>query len=158
MGDAKRINGNMHSWGSITLKAGNERYTGVKGIDYGDKRERVKGYGMGRSQAPRGRSRGKYTTDPVKLTVAKGSAEEVRLMLAAAAADGVSIGDVSINITVAYFEDGDRPMSVLIEDCVLVTDQSSHAEGADPLDDTLEFDCMRIWRNGKAIFDATEGF
>jgi len=47
---------------------------------------------------------------------------------------------------------------VLIEDCVLVADQSSHAEGADPLGDTLEFDCMRIWRNGKALFDATEGF
>jgi hypothetical protein len=158
MGDAKRINGNMHSWGSIVLKIGNERYTGATGIDYGDKRERVKGYGTGRSHAPRGRSSGKYTTDPVKVTVAKGSAEEIRRMLALLAPDGVSIGDVAFPITVAFFEDGDVPMSVLIEDCVLITDQSSHAEGADPLSDTLEFDCMRIWRNGKALFNATEGF
>jgi hypothetical protein len=78
MADPIRVNGNLHSWGSITVKIGGERYYGFTGVAYGDKRERTHGHGMGRHHAPRGMSAGKYTPEPLKLTGYKASIQELR--------------------------------------------------------------------------------
>jgi hypothetical protein len=56
-----------------------------------------------------------------------------------------------------FFEAGEIPMHVKIERCVLTADTSSHEEGADPLLDELEADCMLIRRNGLVLFDLSEG-
>lgn len=158
MSDDIRVNGNAVSWGSISMKAATDAFTGFTQISYADKRERVKLHGMGRHQAARGRSRGKYTTDPVKVKGPKGTAEAFRDFLARQAVDGISIGDVEFPIVLLYIEPGsEKPMNVLIEGCVLVSDSSSHEEGADPLFDELEFDCMKIYRNGRTLFDSSTG-
>ena len=94
MSDPIRVNENQHSWGSIILKLDYEPFTGFTAIAFADKRERVKAYGMGRHHAPRGRSRGKYTIEPVKLTGWKGSVAIFREQLAARSVDGSSYGDV----------------------------------------------------------------
>src|SRR6185436_16366674 len=47
MTDSIRVNGNSHSWGSIVVKIAGVKYYGFDEISYGDKRERVKGYGLG---------------------------------------------------------------------------------------------------------------
>lgn len=91
MSDEIRVNGNVHSWGSIILK-------------YGDARERAKVYGMGRHHAPRGRTRGKYTVEPVTLRGPKGTVQQLRALLAQQAPDGVSYGDVEFQIVVQYTE------------------------------------------------------
>lgn len=157
MADAIRVNGNQYSWGSIRVKVAAEPYTGFTAISYGDKRERVKAYGMGRHHAPRGRSRGKYSTDPVKITAWKGSAQALRAALAAQAADGKSYGDVEFDIAVQYIESDETPMIVSIERCVLVGNSASNEEGADPLKEELEIDCFLIRRNGLVLFDASQG-
>lgn len=157
MSDEVRVNGNLHSWGSITVKVAEEAYYGFTALGYGDKRERVKAYGMGRHHAPRGRSSGKYTVEPVTLTGPKGSVQQLRQALADQSSDGVSYGDVEFQIVAQYIESDDTPITVEIEDCVWVGNTSSEEEGPDSLSEDIEIDAMKIRRNGLVLFNETEG-
>jgi hypothetical protein len=157
MADELRINGNQISWGSIILKIDSERYTGFTSLNYADKRERVKAYGMARHHAPRGRSRGKYTVEPVKLGGWKGSIAAARAALAAKSADGISYGDVEFQIVSQYVDTGEEPLTVEINGCVWVSNTSGEEESPDPLKEEIEIDAMYIARNGLVLFDATEG-
>lgn len=155
MSDEIRVNGNLHSWGSIILRINDDRYYGFTSINYSDSRERVKGHGMGRHHAPRGRSRGKYTTEPVTLSGFKGSVQQVRQALADAG-DGEAYGDVEFQIVVQYVEDDDTPITDELDRCVWVKNTASNEEGPDPLKDEVEIDCMLIRRNGLVLFDNSE--
>ena len=155
MSDEVRINGNQHSWGSIKVKINGDLFYGFTAIGYADTRERVKAYGMGRSHAPRGRSRGKYTVEPVTLTGWKSSMQALRKALADAG-DGTSYGDTICQIVVQYVEADDTPVTVELEDCVLTKNTTSEEESADPLKEDVEFDCMRIRRNGLTLFATSE--
>ena len=161
MADQVRVNGNSHSWGSIIAKVDGARFYGFTSISFGDKRERVKGYGMGRHHAPRHRSRGKYSTDPVKLVGPKSTIQALRAQLAASASDGTSYGDVEFQLVVQYVEagvaGGEVPMTVEIERCVITANTSSDEEGADPLKEEIEIDCMLIRRNSLTLFDSSQG-
>lgn len=158
MSDQKRINGNIVSWGSIKATVDTEVFFGFTSIAYADKRERVKVYGMGKHQAPRARTRGKYSTDPIKLKGPKSTIEALRTQLAQSAGDVFgSYGEYEFPIMVQYLEDGDTQMAVELIGCVYVGTSSSEEEGADPLFEEIELDCMAIIRNGRTLFDATEG-
>ncbi len=157
MADDIRVNGNQHSWGSIIVKIDGDRYYGFTSIGYSDSRERVKAYGMGRHQAPRGRSRGKYSVDPVTLKGWKGSVQALRDALAARSSDGRSYGDVEFEIVVQYIEADDTPITVELERCVWTKNTTSEEEGPDPLSDEIEIDCMLIRRNGLVLFDESQG-
>lgn len=157
MADPIRVNGNMHSWGSIVVKFDGDSYTGFTSISYADKRERVKGYGMGRHHAPRGRSSGKYTVENPKLGGPTASCQALRAALAAKSADGVSYGNSEFLVVVQYVEYDEAPMHVEIDRCVLVGNSASHDESPDPLKEELELDAMAIRRNGLTLFDSTEG-
>lgn len=157
MGDSIYVNGNQMSWGSIDLKVAGELFTGFTGITYADKRERVVAYGMGRHQAPRGRSRGKYTVDPVKLTGWKGSVTALREGLAALATGGLSYGDVEFLITLAYSELDEPPVIVEIGRCVWAGSSSSEDESAENLKEEIEISAMYIKRNGLTLYDTSQG-
>jgi hypothetical protein len=157
MSDAVRINGNQLSYGSITLKLAGVVYYGFTGLSYGDKRERVKAYGMGRHHAPRGRSRGKYTVEPVKLTGWKSSVAEARRALAQQAQGGLSYADIEFQITAAYTELDETPVFVEINRCVWVGSSESNEENPDPLKEEIEIDPMVIYRDGLTLFDRSEG-
>lgn len=150
------VNNNQISWGSIKLKLNQDLFTGFTAISFSDKRERVKAYGMGRSHAPRGRSRGKYTVEPVKLTGWKSSVQIFRQALAAQASDGLSYGDVEFQILVQYIDTGENEIDVEIDRCVWMTNTTSDEENPDPLKEEVEFDAMLIRRNGLVLFDQTE--
>lgn len=153
MSDQIRVNGNVHSWGSIAVRVNGIPFWGFNAIGYGDARERSKVYGMGAHQAPRGRTRGKYNVDPVTLSGPMTSAEALRNALAAAG--GGSYGDGIAQITLQYIEAFDfPPITVLLRDCVWVKSSVSHAEGSDAMVEDIEFDCMAIFRNGKTLYDA----
>jgi len=156
MADAIRVNGNQLSWGSIRLIVDTEVFTGFTGISYADKRERVKAWGMGRHQAPRGRSSGKYQPDPVKLTGWKDSVQSLISGLALRAPDQRSYGNVEFMISVIYSEPPLEPMSVQITGCVIVGQSANDEESADPLKEEIEIDCMAIRRNGLTLFDSLE--
>lgn len=153
MADQIRVNGNLLSWGSIKVKVDGDVFHGFTAIKYGDARERVKAYGMGRHHAPRGRSRGKYSTEPVVLTGPKSTMQELRAALAAKSSTGTSYGDVTFQVVAQYFETDETPITVEIEDCTWAKNTSSEEESADPLSEDVELDCMRIRRNGLVLFD-----
>lgn len=153
MSDQVRVNGNMLSYGSIKAKVDGDVFHGFSAIKYGDARERGKSYGMGRHQSPRGRGRGKYSTEPVVLTGPKSTMQELRAALAKRSPTGTSYGDVVFQLVVQYFETDDTPITVEIEDCVFTKNTSSEEEGPDPLSEDVELDCMRIRRNGMVLFD-----
>jgi hypothetical protein len=157
MADEIRVNGNQLSWGSIKLKLNGEDFSGFTAISYADKRERVKAYGMGRHHAPRGRSRGKYTIDPVKLTGWKSSVATFREELARISPTGLTYGDVEFQIVVMYSEANDGPIVVEINGCVWVGNTSSEEENPDPLKEEIEVDAMGIKRNGLVLYDSSEG-
>ena len=155
MSDEIRVNGNLHSWGSIVVKLNDDRFYGFSAINYSDSRERVKAYGMGRHHAPLGRSRGKYATEPVQITGRKGAVQQLRKALADAG-DGENYGDVEFQVVVQYIESDDTPITDELDRCVWVKNTSSHEEGPDPLTEDFELDCMLIRRNGLTLFDNSE--
>jgi len=157
MSDAIRVNNNQHSWGSITFKLNGERYTGFTAISFGDKRTRVKAYGMGRHHAPRGRSKGKYETDPVKVTGWKSSVHALRVALAKVSLDGKSYGDVEFQGLVQYIERDDTEITVELDRLVWMSNTTSDEESPDPLKEDFELDVMLIRRNDLVLFDASEG-
>ena len=160
MSDEIRINGNQLSWGSIKLRIDGEPYFGFNSLDYGDKLTRTKGYGMGLHHAPRGRSRGKYETDNVKIGGPKASFQILRAALAAKSASGTSYGNVEFEIIAQWTEPGvdggDAGITVEIGRCTWTGDSSSDSESPDPSQETAEFDCMSIRRNGLVLFDDSE--
>lgn len=155
MSDEIRVNGNLHSWGSIRAKLNDEVFFGFTAINYADARERVKGHGMGRHHAPRGRSRGKYTTEPVALTGFKGSIQQLRQAIADAG-DGESYGDVEFQVVVQFVEADDTEITDELDRCVWTKNTSNNEEGPDPLTEEIELDCMLIRRNGLVLFDNSE--
>lgn len=156
MSDDLRVNGNQVSWGSAKFKLDSQTYTGITAVSYADKRERVKAYGAGRHHAPRGRSRGKYTVEPVKVTMWKASASRFRKALALRSIDGKSYGDVEFEGVFEYVDTGEEPMLVRLVRLVYVGTTSSDEESPDPLKEEIELDCMKIIRNGLTLFDGSQ--
>jgi hypothetical protein len=156
MSDPIVVNGNQYSWGSITFKLAGELYTGFTKIDYSDKRERVMAYGMGRHQAPRGRSRGKYSAENVKVSGWKKSVQLLREALASLTSGGRSYGDVEFQGIVNYFEDDESEMNVVLERLAWAANTASDEEGADALKEDFELSCMYISRNGLVLFDQSQ--
>lgn len=156
MADELRVNGNLYGWGSIVAKVDGERFYGIASINYGDKLERAKSYGMGRHHAPRGRTPGKYSTEPVAVKMEKKTAQEMRATLAKKSASGTSYGAVEFEIVVQFIEGTDVQTDVL-ERCTWAGDASKNEESPDPLYDEVELDCMLIRRNGLVLFDDSQG-
>jgi hypothetical protein len=157
MADPIRINGNLYSWGSIIAKVGPTPITGFTAINYGDSRERVKGYGMGRHHAPLSRSRGRYEVENPTLTGFKHAVQHLRDALAKLAPVPGGYGDTPFDLSIQATELGLPPLIVVIERCLIVGDSSSNEEGTDPLTEELTLDAMLIKRNGLVLFDASRG-
>jgi hypothetical protein len=156
MSDPIRVNGNLYSWGSITCKIDSIPVTGFTSIQFADKRERVFGWGMGRHHAPLGRSAGKYTPDPVKLTGWKHAVQELRERIAALSGTN-SYGNAEFEIVTQATEPDQTPLIIVCTRCLWTGDSSTVEESADPLKDEIEVSTMGIRRNGLVLFDSSEG-
>jgi hypothetical protein len=151
MSDAIRVNQNVLSWGSITAKLGGVRYTFFRTVSYGDKRERTFQYGAGVDHSPRGRTRGKYSTEEGKLGGAKAGVRQFLLDLATKASDGETYGDVEFDVIVEFFENDELPCTDKLYRCVVTGVNSSHEEGPDGLEDELTLSYFEVTRNGKRL-------
>lgn len=156
MSDLQSVNGNSVSWGSLVCKVRDERYYRFTDISFSDKRERVKGYGMGRHHAPILRSRGKYTVENLKISGWTAAVQALRAGLAAAAPGGKSYGDVEFEVLLSYFEPDDTQIDVVFSRCVWAANSVGHSESPDPLKEEFELDCMYISRNGLVLFDQSD--
>lgn len=157
MSDAIRVNGNQLSWGSIVLKVDGDRYYGFTEISFGDKLERQYAWGMGKHQAPRGRSRGKYTPEPVKVKGPKSSVDAFLKALADRSPSGDSFGNVECEIVAQFAEANEPVLTVEANRCTVTSVVSSHSEGAEVLVDEIELMPMTIRRNGRVLFDDVDG-
>ena len=152
--DTIRVNGNLFSWGSIQVTVNGIILTGFNEITYGDKRERVEGYGLGSHHGPLGRSAGKYSTEESSLKGFTHAISELRNTLASFAPDGRSYGSVEFQVDIFYTESDLSSHSVNLLACVVTGDNSSRTEGADPLTDELKFKPLYIYRDGATLFDS----
>jgi len=154
MDDKLRINGNQVSWGSLILRREDGSViTGFTGLNYSQKRERVKGYGAGRHHAPRSRSRGKYSAE-AKITCWKSTAEEIRASLD----DGTgNYGDTEFMLIADYAEADEVPITVELFGCVIGGEDDNDEEQPDPLKEEIAIDVMYIKKNGRTLFDNSDG-
>ena len=157
MADKVRVNQNVYSWGSISLKVADEDFHGFTALSYGDKRTRTKIWGTGKHQAPRGRSRGKYETTDGKLKGPKSTIQALREKLASLAADGASYGDVEFMVVANYVEADETPITVELFQCVISTQDTSEEENPDPLQEEIGLDYMYVKRNSMTLFSNEDG-
>jgi hypothetical protein len=151
MSDAVLINGLQHSWTSTECKIDGEKYAGLTKISWEQSIEEAMSRGQG--PFPRGRSRGRYVPGTVSITMAKSSAQALKVALAAKSRSGRAWGTVIFPITLQYLEPGDTPITVEFVDCRLLKSTSANEEGADPSQEDLEISAMRILENGLTAMD-----
>lgn len=146
MADTVRINGNLYDQGSTSLKVADEFIYGYNAVSWAHKRDRQLFTGAGQDRAPKGRTRGKYVPETLKVTCRRDSASYVKTLLAARASDGVSYGNPSdVPVVFQYVEDESNqlPVTVTFVDCALIGDNGNSEEDGPDMTE-LEFSVMRI--------------
>ncbi len=155
MTEAVLVNGKGYDHSGTRLDCFGMKVVAFTSIDYNDKIER--GEIRGASQVALGVTKGKYTTDPCKLTVIKTTAEEIRTHIAGQSRTGNSTGSPKGTIVVQYIDDDLGVQTHELIDCRLNTGGSSSSkEGSDALTEDLEFYVRLIKRNGKTLFESDE--
>lgn len=157
MSDTRRVNGFAISWGSIKCRVAGEPYYGFTNISFGDKIERVWGYGLGAHHGPRDQSKGKYSAEPIKMTGWKASVQSLREAIAAESESGLNYGSPTFTVIAQYIEPGNAPITVVMYDCRWAENASSDEENPDPLKDEVTFTCRKITRNGLCLWDDSDG-
>ena len=108
-------------------------------------------------QVALGVTKGKYTTDPTKLTLEKSTSEKLRAHIAGQSRDGKSTGNVKGTIVVQYVDDEAGVQTHELLNCKTNVDgKASHKEGSDVLTEDWEFYTRLIKRNGKTLFESDE--
>jgi hypothetical protein len=155
--DQIRSTKNAFSWGSIKLKVAGDPYYGFTSISFGDKIERAFGYGLGAHHGPRTQSKGKYSTEPVKLKGYPESVQILRATLAELSETGNSYGGVEFSATAMRVERDKEPILVELLGCLWAENASSDEENPDPTMEEITFTCMKVKRNGLVLWDDSDG-
>lgn len=153
--DRERILGNALSWASYIIKIRGQELNGIGKLSVGQKRERAKVYGTGRARRPRGRTGGKYSAT-CKLTVQRGSMNDLINFLAQFAPDGISYGNVEFDIHALQVETDETPSEYEINGCYIAEENfDDDGESIDPNKDDLDLDVIEVIKNGKTLYDNT---
>ena len=154
--DKERIVGPALSWASWTIRVKGHEFYGVKKMSFGQKRERAKIWGTGRSRKPRGRTSGKYSAT-AKMTIERGSFNDFIAFLATFAEDGVSYGNVPFDVVGQQMENGNStPSDYQAIECY-IGDENFDEDG-DSIEgstDEIELDIVEVIKNGKTLYDNT---
>ncbi len=149
------VNGKTYDHSCSRLDVFGMKVVGFTSIDYGDKIER--GEARGASQVALGVTKGKYTTDPCKITLHKSSAAELRKHIAGQSRTGNSTGNVKGTIVVQFVDDELGVQTHELIDCRMNNPGTgSSKEGSDPLTEDVEFYVRLIKRNGVTLFESDE--
>ena len=152
MSDQKRVNGNLFSKASCTLKVDGEVFEGWSTIEYGDKVEAPFAYGAAKHAGPRGTTEGRYTPDPLVIGWHADTAKDVRAKLAQLATDGASIGKPRVLITLTIDEELGVQF-VEFEGCRLREIGNSVDDSAEAVIEKHTFQTLRVKRDGQTIYD-----
>lgn len=148
MADPQIINGSTYAYSSISLELDGFPYFGVLEVTYADKVEVAYGYGLTPGHAPLRRTRGKYSVDDPKITMA-GPAGRVWMDTLGLKALGNGYGEVAFPVTVTYGELGLPLVVDVLEDCRIIGTSVSNAESSDENKIEFTLSCMRIKWNGQ---------
>jgi hypothetical protein len=134
----------------VIFKVQGVTFRGIKAIDYGEKRERAKAWGMGRDYAPMGRTSGKYTPDPLKLTIFKSSLAEFLLMFTGP----TGTLNQEREIVLQYVEVGtEAPMTVEFRRAVIASRHTALDESPEASVEEIELDVMSMSENGLTLHE-----
>lgn len=155
-GDSLRVNGHVVSWADHILKINGVRWFGITGIEYGQKRERSYAHGMSKAHAPIGKTAGKYTPEPLKLTMWARTEIALRRYLMTLAEDSASYGNVSIPIFLQISNGPSDICTVEFVACTIASESASDDESPDANKRTIEFAPDFLVIDGGMLFDNTE--
>lgn len=156
MSDPTRINGSVFVWASVEIRAADQLLTGFTSLSFSDKLEKVLIYGLGKSHAPIGQSKGKYTPESGKCKGWTHAVQNLREILAAKASDGRSYGTQVFQVSANFVEGDLNPITVELEDCYWTSNSATIEEKPDGLEEEFEFQPTRIKRNGTTLYDSTQ--
>lgn len=156
MGDQLRVNGVVPSWAELAIKIGGEVFYGVTSVKYGEALEADYVYGMGRAYAPRGMTSGKYTPDPLVLTMETKTAQDFRALLAQSSSSGKSVSKTVFQVQLSITMPDESPLTVDFEDCRVMKFSADYSEGTNALMQDIECKVMRIKHNGVVLYDDSE--
>jgi hypothetical protein len=146
-----RIAGVAFSWTSIRFTIDGDPYSGVRGLDFSEKRERKTVHGAGRSGTPLARTSGKYTVDGLKLKMLVDDADLLTDYLTLKGAG--SYGDAVFSFTVEAIEETNlKPIIVVGSTCNVDGVSDSYAEGTDELVKEFDIGALAITTNGKQLW------
>lgn len=147
--DTVRINGRVCSWQGTELTFNGERFHKFTAIDYGDKSS--KSFVYGTEGKPIGITRGKYETDPLKVTGPKAAIQDLREFFATLS-ETDSYADATCGVAVLQFLENDRVITVEFRNVTWNEDTASHSEGTDALEDSASFYVETLSRDGKVLY------
>lgn len=147
-----KVNGTIFDWGDVTIKIAGERFEGITAIEYSQKRERTKVFGMTRSRAPIGTTSGRYNAEDGKISCNRHTAQDIRDHLSALAGS-LSYGDVKFPIIVIMTRKDGATITDVLPGCWIAADGGGGDESSsDPLKEEIAFGCTGpITRNGKTL-------
>jgi hypothetical protein len=142
------INGKAYSHSSITVMA-NGKSIAVEDINYEPNVDRVKLYGNRR--APRKITKGKFEVQNCSMTMSKDEFDSLVLALG-----GIGFMDRKFSVTVIWEEADEDGFNLTTEEllsCYIKKPKHTSKSGPDPVNITVEFDCMMMLFNGMPPVD-----
>jgi hypothetical protein len=159
-----RVNNALYSWEDCLFKVDNQQTTplgnpwNVVALDFAEKRERKVVYTNRRSGRPRGKTRGKYSVEPVTMKLLKAQSMELLAYLQLSAG-GLSYGDTQFGLTVQVSTPlviGSIPITIVLADCTVDGVKDGFEEGVDELLDEVTIGALSCTRNGLKLWSAAE--
>jgi hypothetical protein len=148
--DVIRVNGvPLYSWNSFSFKILGIPFNGIKAFDYAHKRERTVVYGARRDGTPLGKTAGKYSVEPITLTVLRDTADKITTMLTPLGLG--SYGDAEFTFTAQYIEPGNIPITVVGMRCTIDGEKDGNTEGTEEATTELTIGCLQLIKNGKLL-------
>lgn len=146
-----RVNGQVFDSSCVDIRIGTQKYDGILGIKYSQKRERAKPQGLNRSRKPIALTPGKYNAEDASLTVLRTTGQSIRDDLAKLSADG-TYGDVIFSITCSTVL-GLQVTTDELRNCAIAgDDMSAESDNADPLKEEIPITVSSMLRNGKKLY------
>lgn len=137
------LNNAIPSWVDLRLKVDGAEIVGMTAVSFGDKIEDEMVYGAGRF--PRGRTRGKYTTDDCSISVHQDTLTEIIGRF------GDGWGDKLFEVVEQISLPGGAIATTVLEQCRFKGAPGGGEEGTSAIVRELPFSTMRIKRDGKYL-------
>lgn len=153
MTDKIRVNSTIYSWNSCSFKIDGVPYEGILSLDYAEKRERKIVHAARRQGTPLGKTAGKYSVEPITMTMLRDSWHQ-KLKPQLATKGLGSYGDAEFTMFMQAIEPvpGAVPMTTVINSCTIDGVKDTQAEGVEELLTELTIGALFLTVNGMPLW------